>query len=75
MTPDYDYGELTSYMLHLFFIFSLLCSYYITNMIKKMELCFLVVLPKIKIKFEYAQISVPQSIMSLLETASSTPAI
>ena len=40
MTPDHDYGAQTSYTLQLFFFyFSLLCSYYATDMIKrKLEL-------------------------------------
>ena len=43
MTPDYDYGVETSYILHLFTIFLLLCSYHI-NIIKKLELRLLVFL-------------------------------
>ena len=33
----YDYGVQTSYILHLFFLL-LLCSYYVTDIIKKLEL-------------------------------------
>ena len=44
MTPDYDYGVETSYILHLFTIFLLLCSYHIINIIKKLELRLLVFL-------------------------------
>ena len=42
--PDYDYGIQASYRLHLFFIFSLLCSYYVADMIKILELRLVVVL-------------------------------
>lgn len=37
MTPDYDYGIQTSCTLHSLFTFSL-CSYYVTDMIKILEL-------------------------------------
>ena len=38
MTPDYDYGIQTSYTLQLFYIIFLLCSCYVNDMIKKLEL-------------------------------------
>ena len=44
ITSEDDYGVQTSYLLHLFFIFSLLCSYYANDIIKKMNLPLLVVL-------------------------------
>ena len=43
-----------------FVVFSLLCSYYVTNIIKKLELRLLVVIILFKIEFGYAQINVPK---------------
>ena len=43
MTQDFGYGVQTSYALYSFLIF-LLCSYYDTDMIKKLKLHSLVVL-------------------------------
>ena len=48
VTPDYDYGAQTSYILKLF-CFLLLCSYCVTDMIKKLELCLLLVIILFKI--------------------------
>ena len=49
MTPDYDYGTQTSYTLQLFCCFLLLCSYYVTVMIKKQELRLLLVIILFKV--------------------------
>lgn len=42
MTENYDYEMLKSYTLNSFFVFSLLCLYSVTNMIKKLGLHLLV---------------------------------
>ena len=47
-------------MIHLIYIFSFLCSDYITVLIKKLELCSTVVSILLKISFGHAQISVPK---------------
>ena len=48
MVQNYDYeGQVSytrAYKLYLFFIFSLLCFYYVTDIIKKLEICLLVTL-------------------------------
>ena len=44
MATDCNYGVEASYILYLFFIFPLLFSYYVINMIKKLELHILIVL-------------------------------
>ena len=44
MTQYYHQGVQTNYTLHLFFIFSLLCSHYVADLIKKLELQLMVVL-------------------------------
>ena len=54
MTPNYDYGVQTKYMLFLIFIFSLLSSYYVINL---------------EIEYGHAQISVPKISISMLITA------
>ena len=49
-----------NYLLHLIFIFSLLCSHYAADLIKKLELTLMVASVLIKTKFGYASISVPK---------------
>ena len=56
MTP-HNYGFQTSYALHLLIVFSSLCSYYVNDMIKKLELCLLMILILLKIKFGHSLIS------------------
>ena len=48
MTQYYHQGFQINYISHLFFIFSLLCSHYVADLIKKLELRLMVVsvLPK-----------------------------
>ena len=54
--------------LHLFIIFSLLCSHYVTDLIKKLEMHLMVVSVFLKIKFRQAQISVPKMGILMLKT-------
>ena len=60
-------------MLHLIYIFSLLCSDYVTDLIKKLELCSAVVTILLKIRFGQNQISVPKSGIPTLKTACINP--
>ena len=50
----------TNYTLHLFYIFSLLCSNYVADLIEKLELRLTVVSVLLKVRFGPAQISVPK---------------
>ena len=59
--------------MHLFFIFSLLCSYYVGDLIYKPELRLMVVLVSLKIKFGHAEISVPKMGKPMLKTACINP--
>ena len=43
MTQYYHVGVQTNYTLHLFFVFMLLCSHYVADLIKKRELPLMVV--------------------------------
>ena len=60
MTQFYHQRVQTNYTLHLFFIFLLLCSHYIADLIKKLELHLIIVSVLLEIKFGHAQISVPK---------------
>ena len=60
MSQYYHKGVQTNYTLHLFYIFLLLCSHSVADLIKKQELCLTVVSILLKIRFRYAQISVPK---------------
>ena len=59
--------------LHLFFIFSLLCSHYVADLIKKLELHLMLVSILLKIKFGHAQISVPKIGVPISKTACIDP--
>ena len=59
--------------IHLFYIFSLLCSDYVADLIKKLELCSTVVSILLKIRFEHAQISVPKIDIPMSKTACINP--
>ena len=65
----------TNYTLYLFFIFSLLCSHYIADLIKKLELRLMIVSVLHEIKFGHAQISVPKIGITMSETACINPCI
>ena len=52
-----------------FIIFSLLCSCYVTDMIKNVELHLLVVIILFKIEFGQAQISVPKIVKPIAENS------
>ena len=54
-------------------VFSLLCSYYVIDMIKKLELGLLVVIILFKIEFGYAQISVSEIGTPMSKTACINP--
>ena len=49
------------------FLFS--CSHYVADLIKKLELCLMVNLVLLKIKFGHAQISVPKISILMSKTA------
>ena len=53
--------------------FSVLCSCYVTDMIKKLELCLLVVIIWFNIEFGHTQISVPKIGKPMLKTACINP--
>ena len=66
-------GVQTNYTLHLFYIFLLLCSDYVADLIKKLKLCLTVVSVLLKIRFEHAQISVPKIGIPMSKTACINP--
>ena len=66
-------GVQTNYPLHLFFICLLLCSHYIADLIKKLELCLMVVSDLLKIEFGHTQISVPKIGIPMSKTACINP--
>ena len=51
MSQSYHEGVQTNYTLHLFYIFLLLCSDYVADLIKKLELCLIVLSVLLKTKF------------------------
>ena len=61
------------YTLHLFFIFLLLCSPYVADLIKKVELHLVVVSVLLKIKFGHAHLVCPKSVYRCRKQAVSTP--
>ena len=73
MFENYDWGVETSYTLPLFSIFSLLCSDYVADLTKKMELCLAVVSVLLKIRFGHVQISVPKIGIPMLKAAFINP--
>ena len=68
MTPDYDYDGYYIIML-------LLCSSYVTAVIKNLELLLLVVMISFKIKFGHTTIILPKISMLMLKTAFINPYI
>ena len=56
-----------------FVVFTLLCLHYITDMIKKLEFCFLVVIILFKVEFGHFQISVLKIGTRMLETTCINP--
>ena len=59
---------------YIYFLFSrLLCSYYIADLIKKLEMCFIVVSVILTIEFGHTQISVPKIGIPMSETACINP--
>ena len=60
MAQYYHQGAQTNYTLKLFLIFLMLCSHYLADLIKKLELLLMIVLVLLKIKFGRAQIVVPK---------------
>ena len=69
MSQSYHEGVQTNYTLHLFYIFLLLCSDYIADLIKKLELCSTVFSVLLKIRFGHAQISVAKISIPMPKTA------
>lgn len=73
MTQNYYYGLQTSYTLHSSFAI-LLYSYYVNDMIKKIEIVLLAVLILLnKTVFGYAQISVPKISIPISKTVCVNP--
>ena len=58
---------------HLFIIFSLLCSHYVIDLIKKLETRLMIVSIFHKIKFRQTEISVPRISISMSKTACINP--
>ena len=56
-----------------FIIFSLLCSHYVADLIKKLEMLLMVVPVFLKIKFRQAQISVTKIGILMLKTVCINP--
>ena len=73
MTQFYHQRVQTNYTLHLFFISSLLCSHYIADLMKKLELHSMIVSVLLEIKFGHAQISVPKSGLPMSKAACINP--
>ena len=65
----------TNYTLYLFFIFSLLCSHYIADLIKKLELRLMIASVLHEIKFGHAEISVPKIGIPMSKTVCINPCI
>ena len=63
----------TSYTLHLFYIFSLLCSDYVADLIKKLEFCLTLVPVLLKIRFGCTKIIVPKVGILMSKTACINP--
>ena len=73
MTQFYHQRVQTNYILHLFFISSLLCSHYIADLMKKLELHSMIVSVLLEIKFGHAQISVPKIGLPMSKAACINP--
>ena len=65
--------KLAFYALHSFLILLLLCSHYVADLMKKLELCLMVVSVLLKIKFGHAQISVPKISIPMSKTTCINP--
>ena len=68
----YHYRVQTNYTLHQFFIFLLLCSHYVADLIKILELCLMVVPVVLKTKFRHAQVSLPKISIPMSKTTKTT---
>ena len=73
MTQYYHQGFQINYISHLFFIFSLLCSHYVADLIKKLEMNLMVVSVLLEIKFGHAQLSLPKIGIRMLKAACINP--
>ena len=62
-----------NYKLHIFSIFLLLCSHYVADLIKALELHLIVISALFKIKFGHTQISVPKVGTPMSKTGSIKP--
>ena len=56
MSQYYYYRVQTNYTLHLSYIFSLLCSDYVADLIKKLKLCLTVASILLNIRFRYTDV-------------------
>ena len=70
--PDIITEEL-KHTLHLFFFSSVLCSQYVADFMKRLELCLMVVSVLLKTKFVSTQISVPKIGKPMSKTACINP--
>ena len=61
MIQHYGYELQTSYTLYLFFTFSLLCLYYVTCLIEKLDCIYWLLLFLIKFKFGHTKISMSKN--------------
>ena len=76
MFQYYNYGVQTNYIyINLSYIFSSLCSDYVTDLTKKQKLCLTVVSILLNIRFGHAQSSVPKSVYRCRKQPVSTPAL
>ena len=74
MTQYYHQGVQTIHHIYLLFP-SLLCSHYVADLIKKLELRLMVVSVLLEIKFGHAQISVPKIGIPMSKNACINPCI
>ena len=70
---NYDLRSPNKLHITFFYIFSLLCSDYVADLIKKLELYITVVSVSLKIRFGHTQISVSKIGMSMSKTACINP--
>ena len=73
MMQNNDYEVQTSDTLYLLFFFWSLCLYYVTDLIKKLDYVYWLLLFLIRIKFGHAQISVTKIGIPMSETVCINP--
>ena len=73
MMQNNDYEVQTSDTLYLLFFFWSLCLYYVTDLIKKLDYVYWLLLFLVRIKFGHAQISVTKIGIPMSETVCINP--